>query len=102
MLDMDEPDEVVAASSKFKVAMTAVADHVDAVAGGLELPRRPESPLDQGLAVVHRWIPKTLLAGSGGIVSHADTTHRQATDTATVLASADVDGGTRVRRADPV
>ncbi|BCK57283.1 hypothetical protein [Nocardia wallacei] len=102
MLDMDEPDEVIAAAGKFRAAVTSVTDHVDAVADDLNLPRGPQSPLDHGCAGVHRLIPAMLREATPAHAGYAITTNQNATETTTVLATADIDGGLQVHRAEPV
>ncbi|MBB5918766.1 hypothetical protein BJY24_007678 [Nocardia transvalensis] len=103
MLDMDEPDEVAATAGTFSRAITSVTSHVGTVVGDLVLPRSPASPLDRGLAAVHRdKIAQPLKSAVRKHSGRAPVPHQAATEVSTALSTADVDGGRQVRGSEPV
>ncbi|WP_067903769.1 hypothetical protein [Nocardia vaccinii] len=96
MLNMDEPQEVIAASSRFAGAITSVTDRVGVVVDDLVLPANRDSPLDQRCGAVNDWIGAHLSDAGTRFSGHAVTTHQQARDRTVAIAGADAAGATEV------
>lgn len=102
MVDIDAPQEVIAASGRFAGAITSVTDRVGAISGDLALPSRPESMLDDRLGAVNRWIAATLANARIRQAHFATATHQQATNTTNMLADAETTGAAAVYGSGPV
>ncbi|WP_327148015.1 hypothetical protein [Nocardia sp. NBC_01329] len=97
MLDMDDPDEVIAASGKFTTALTTAAGDVGTVVDDLVLHSRADSPLDRALVQKLEWIHTTFGNAVSAAGSQAETTRDITVVGARAISNSDIDGGTAVR-----
>ncbi|MFC8529446.1 hypothetical protein [Nocardia sp. NPDC057227] len=96
-LDIDDPDEVIAAATGFTTAIDTVGELVTLVTGELEPPRRPGSALDRVLADRLGWIVDTFDGALRNDAGRTALTLRQITETARALGAADIAGGQATR-----
>lgn len=102
MLDIDEPQEVIAASSRFAGAITSVTDRVGCVVDDLVVPAKLDSPLDQRCSAVNDWIGTHLDDAGTRFSGHAVTTHQQARVRTVAIADADTAGAAQVSGTESV
>ncbi|MFC3963081.1 hypothetical protein [Nocardia jiangsuensis] len=96
-LDIDDPDEVIAAATGFSTAIDTVGELVTLVTGELEPPRRPGSALDRVLTDRLGWIVETFGGALRNDAGRTALTLRQITEAARALGAADIAGGQAMR-----
>ncbi|WP_227983742.1 hypothetical protein [Nocardia spumae] len=97
MLDIDEPDDVIASSRQVAGAKISFADQVGAITGGWTVGERPASPLDHGLRAVFDKVTGWFDSAEEDFRGRTHATHSHAHGKVTVLKDADIAGGHRVR-----
>lgn len=98
MLDMDEPDEVVAAAGRFRTAITTAATDVGALfdALGLSLDSTSNCRVDQACLGQLDWMQTTFTEAAEECVGQAETTVDSTVVSATALVDADLDSSRSV------
>ncbi|MFC9897825.1 hypothetical protein ACFVMC_29400 [Nocardia sp. NPDC127579] len=102
MLDMDEPAEVVAGSTRFAAAITTVTGQVAATTNDLVPQENPASELDRDLCGVLDWIRATFAAAVTAVDDRAAVVVFATSETVGALASADVDSAANLGRYDTI
>ncbi|MGV9411233.1 hypothetical protein ACWDOP_15055 [Nocardia sp. NPDC003693] len=102
LLDIDEPDEVLAAAVYATGVAGAAAAHVRTLAGALTLTAEAGSPLDDRLVELLRWFRTAVLAAAASDDRLATAGGLHAMRALRDIVAVDEDGGRAVRRrADP-
>ncbi|GAB2559282.1 hypothetical protein [Nocardia heshunensis] len=73
-LDIDDPDEIVAAADHLASVAAAIAGQVFDAVRGFDLPRKPVSPLDQATDSAKQTYASTLLNGAASTFRADSTT----------------------------
>ncbi|WP_063001776.1 hypothetical protein [Nocardia mikamii] len=97
MLDIDDPDDVIAVSGKVAAAKISFADQVGATTGGWTVDERPAAPLDFRLKGVFDQVTGWFETAATDLRGRTHATHTRAHGTATGLKNADIDGGGHVQ-----
>ncbi|WP_216897858.1 hypothetical protein [Nocardia alni] len=99
--DIDDPEEVIAAAGRYRLAASAVTDRVEGTLRELVLPRRAESVLDRALAARLHWVCAALSRRVDGHVARVDTSIRFAVTAVRALEDADRTGAGHIRGSGP-
>ena len=97
MVDMDDTDDVVGASSFFARAITSNTGHISGAAGDFGLLHRPESELDDGQVAVCSKMVSWFLDAGATRDDHSAATAGAVRDAAVTIGNTDVDNGAHVR-----
>ncbi|MBF6149171.1 hypothetical protein [Nocardia nova] len=97
MLDIDDPDDVIAASGQVAAVKMSFADQVGATTGGWSVDERPAAPLDYRLKAVFDQVTGWFDTAATDFRGRIHATHTRTHGTVTGLKDADIDGGGHVQ-----
>ncbi|MFX0574684.1 hypothetical protein [Nocardia nepalensis] len=97
-LDMDAPNDVIAAVGHYAGTAGAFVASVGGTVGELVLPRSPESPLDQGHAQKLDWLKTTVLHALAASGRKAESTLVDAKEIVDAISGGDIAGALQIDR----
>ncbi|MFJ9370090.1 hypothetical protein ACIRRA_37510 [Nocardia sp. NPDC101769] len=98
--DIDDPDEIVAAAHHLASVAAAIAGQVSDTVRGLDLPRKPVSPLDRALvAATHTYVSTPLEGAASALRADSAATGDRVAEIAPVYRVVDDTGATAIGRA---